>query len=119
TVVAADGATVPAERVLMLLARDLLGRNPGSDVLFDVECSRALATPVRELGGRPVIAPAGATALKARLRESGAPLAGDGEGHICFADRWFGFDDGLYAAARLLEILSLQSGDGARAFADP
>ena len=119
TVVAADGATVPAERVLMLLARDLLGRNPGSDVLFDVECSPALATPVRELGGRPVIAPAGATALKARLRESGAPLAGDGEGHICFADRWFGFDDGLYAAARLLEILSLQSGDGARAFADP
>ncbi|MCC4307637.1 hypothetical protein LL252_03545 [Alcanivorax marinus] len=118
TVVAADGATVDPRRVLMLLARDVLSRNPGSDVLFDVECSGALSTPVRQLGGRPVVAPdAGLTALKARLRESGAPLAGDGDGHICFADRWFGFDDGFYAAARLLEILSLQSGDSTRAFA--
>ncbi|MFP1681705.1 hypothetical protein ACLD0W_04295 [Alloalcanivorax sp. C16-1] len=118
TVVAADGATVDPRRVLLLLARDVLSRNPGSDVLFDVECGGALSTPVRQLGGRPVIVPeAGITALKARLRESGAPLAGDGDGHICFADRWFGFDDGLYAAARLLEILSLQSGDSARAFA--
>ncbi|MBM7334518.1 hypothetical protein [Alloalcanivorax marinus] len=118
TVVAADGTTVDPRRVLLLLARDVLSRNPGSDVLFDVECGGALSTPVRQLGGRPVIAPeAGITALKARLRESGAPLAGDGDGHICFADRWFGFDDGFYAAARLLEILSLQSGDSARAFA--
>lgn len=120
TVVAADGAIVDPRRVLLLLARDVLSRNPGSDVLFDVECSGALSTPVRQLGGRPVVTPdAGITALKARLRESGAPLAGDGDGHICFADRWFGFDDGFYAAARLLEILSLRSGDSARAFAAP
>ncbi|UWN49964.1 Phosphomannomutase/phosphoglucomutase [Alcanivorax sp. ALC70] len=106
-----------ADRLLMLFARDLLSRNPGSDVLFDVECSPGLGTLIRKDGGRPVMVPARAGALAARLRETGAPLAGGMSGHICFADRWFGFEDGLYAAARLLEILSLQAGDSAAAFA--
>ncbi|MBL7252042.1 hypothetical protein [Alloalcanivorax marinus] len=115
--VASDGAVLGTDRLLMLFARDLLSRNPGSDVLFDVECSPGLGTLIRKQSGRPVMTPAGAAALQTRLRETGAPLAGDMSGHICFADRWFGFEDGLYAAARLLEILSLQAGDSAAAFA--
>ena len=111
------GVAQGADRLLMLFARDLLSRNPGSDVLFDVECSPGLGTLIRKDGGRPVMVPARAGALAARLRETGAPLAGGMSGHICFADRWFGFEDGLYAAARLLEILSLQAGDSAAAFA--
>ena len=116
-VVASDGTIPGADHLLMLFARDLLSRNPGSDVLFDVECSPGLGTLIRQQGGRPLTTAAGATALQARLRETGAPLAGDMSGHICFADRWFGFADGLYAAARLLEILSLEAGNSAATFA--
>lgn len=116
-VVASDGEIIAADRLIMLFARDLLGRSPGSDVLFDVKCSRALPTLVRKLGGRPVMYKTGRPLIRARMKELGAPLAGEMSGHIFFADRWFGFDDALYAAARLLEILSLEQGDSAGVFA--
>lgn len=115
--VAGDGQTVAIDRLLMLLASDLLERNPGADVLFDVTCSRALAGLIRKQGGRPVIHEGGPTELRVRMKELAVPLAGEASGHIFFADRWYGFSDALYAAARLLEILSLQQGGSAEVFA--
>ena len=91
----------------MLLAADVLTRNPGSDVVFDVKCSSHLAEEIRRAGGRPLMWRSGHTPLKAKLRESGALIAGELSGHIIFQERWFGFDDAIYAGARLLEVLSL------------
>ena len=91
----------------MVLAADLLTRYPGSDVVYDVKCSRHLTEEIRRAGGRPVMVPSGHSPLKARARESGAPIAGELSGHIVFKERWFGFDDALYAGARLLEVLAL------------
>jgi phosphomannomutase/phosphoglucomutase len=116
-VVARDGEIIGADRLLMLFARDLLGRNPGTDVLFDVKCSRALPTLIRKQGGRPVMYKTGRPLIRERMKELGAPLAGEMSGHIFFADRWFGFDDALYAGARLLEILSLGQDDSSDVFA--
>ncbi|WP_101674171.1 phosphomannomutase/phosphoglucomutase [Alloalcanivorax mobilis] len=116
-VVACDGEIIWADRLMMLFARDLLSRNPGADVLFDVKCSRALPSLVRKLGGRPVMYKTGRPLIRERMKELAAPLAGEMSGHIFFADRWFGFDDALYAAARLLEILSLSQNDSAGVFA--
>jgi len=117
SLVTTDGEHIAADRLLMLFARDLLDRNPGADVLFDVKCSRALASLIRKQGGRPVMDRSAPPHLHARMRELAAPLAGGASGHIFFADRWYGFSDALYAAARLLEILSLQQGDSAEVFA--
>lgn len=116
-VVARNGEIIGADRLLMLFARDLLGRNPGTDVLFDVKCSRALPTLIRKQGGRPVMYKTGRPLIRERMKELGAPLAGEMSGHIFFADRWFGFDDALYAGARLLEILSLGQDDSSGVFA--
>lgn len=116
SLVASDGRPVAADRLLMLLAHDLLDRNPGADVLFNVADNRALAELIRKHGGRPVTDDGGPARLRGRMKELAVPLAGEGNGHIFFADRWYGFSDALYAAARLLEVLSLQAGDSAEAF---
>ena len=106
-VVDSRGRFIPADRVLMLLASDVLSRNPGTDVIFDVKCSRHLAEEILRAGGRPVMWRSGHAPLKAKLREGGALIAGELSGHIIFQERWLGFDDAVYAGARLLEVLSL------------
>ena len=90
----------------MLFAQQVIGLNPGTEVIFDVKCSRALGDLIQEAGGRACMWRTGHSHIKARMRESGALLAGEFSGHICFADRWYGFDDAIYAAARFLELLS-------------
>jgi len=105
-VVDSQGQVIWPDRLMMLFARDLLARHPDAEILFDVKCTRNLASVIRESGGRPTMWRTGHSLIKARMRESGALLAGEMSGHFFFAERWFGFDDGLYAGARLLEILS-------------
>ena len=105
-VVTKSGKIIFPDRQMMLFAADVLSRHPGAQILFDVKCSRKLAEVIRAHGGVPLMWKTGHALIKAKLRETGAPLAGEMSGHIFFKDRWYGFDDGLYAAARLLEILS-------------
>lgn len=109
---------VPSDRLLMLFAREVLATQPGADVLFDVKCSRDLVSVITLNGGRPVMTKTGHSWLKAAVAESGAPLAGEMSGHFIFNDRWGGFDDGLYAAARFLEILAQSPGDADSLFAE-
>ncbi len=109
-VVTPSGAIIYADRLLMPLAADVLERCPGAEIVFDVKCTRNLPVWIRRHGGRPAMWKTGHSLVKARLQETGAPLAGEMSGHIFFAERWYGFDDGLYAGARLLEVLS-RSGD--------
>jgi phosphomannomutase/phosphoglucomutase len=99
------GNIIWADRQLMLFARDVLSRNPGAKIVYDVKCSRHLADVIREAGGEPLMWKTGHSLIKSRMQETGALLGGEMSGHICFKDRWYGFDDALYAAARLLEIL--------------
>jgi phosphomannomutase/phosphoglucomutase len=87
----------------------VLASHPGADVVFDVKCSRDLAAVVRENGGRPIMCRSGHSWIKEKMKESGALLGGEFTGHICFRDRWFGFDDALYCAARLLELLAAEN----------
>lgn len=117
-VVTNHGNIVWPDRLLMLYARDLLARNPGADVVFDVKCSRDLADLVSSSGGRPIMWKSGHSLMKAKMRETGALLGGELSGHIFFADQWYGFDDGIYAAARLLEILSMEPIDAEEIFAE-
>ncbi len=105
-VVTKSGQIIWPDRQMILFARDVLRRMPGAPILFDVKCSRHLGQAIADAGGRPVMAQTGHSLIKAKLAETGAPLAGEMSGHIFFKERWFGFDDGLYAGARLLEILS-------------
>jgi phosphomannomutase/phosphoglucomutase len=84
----------------------VLARNPGAEILFDVKCTRNLAPWIREHGGRPTMWKTGHSLIKAKMKETGALLAGEMSGHVFFKERWYGFDDGAYAGARLLEILS-------------
>lgn len=105
-VVDGQGRIIWADRQMMLFASEILGRRPGIEVIYDVKCSRQLADVVRAHGGQPRMWKTGHSLIKAKLRETGAALAGEMSGHIFFRDRWYGFDDALYAAARLLEILS-------------
>lgn len=105
-VVTRTGEIIWPDRQLMLFARDVLSRNPGQQIIFDVKCSRFVAHEVRAAGGKPLMWRTGHSFIKAKLKETGAPLAGEMSGHIFFKERWYGFDDGLYAGARLLEILS-------------
>lgn len=116
-VVDSDGKIIWADRLLMLLARDVLSRHPGAKIIYDVKCSRHMESFIRENGGEPLMWKTGHSFLKAKLKETGAQLAGELSGHIFFNERWFGFDDALYAAARLLEILSQESGDSSSVFA--
>ena len=107
-VVSGTGDIVFADRQLLLLARDVLSRNPGAEIIYDVKCSRVLPDAIREAGGLPTMWKTGHSFIKAKLKESGAVLAGEMSGHIFFKERWYGFDDGIYAAARLCELLSAQ-----------
>ena len=105
-VVTAGGRIIFPDRLLMLFAADLLQRHPGAEVLFDVKCTRHLSEWISAHGGRPSMWRTGHSLMKARMRETGALLGGELSGHFFFRERWYGFDDGLYAGARLLECLS-------------
>jgi len=105
-VVSNSGKIIRADTLLMLFADDVVSRNPGVDVVFDVKCSRHLTQLISSKGGRPVLWKTGHAFMKQKMRETGALLGGEFSGHIFFGERWFGFDDGMYAAARLAEILS-------------
>ncbi len=105
-VVTKSGKIIFPDRQLMLFAADVLSRNPGAQIIYDVKCTRNLVPWIRERGGVPLMWKTGHSLIKAKLKETGAPLAGEMSGHIFFKERWYGFDDGLYAGARLLEILS-------------
>ncbi len=108
-VVAKGGAIIYPDRQLMLFAADVLSRHPGAQVIYDVKSTRRLRPWIEAHGGRPLLWKTGHSFMKAKLRETGALLAGEMSGHIFFQERWYGFDDGLYAGARLLEYLSRQA----------
>ncbi|MDM4765078.1 phosphomannomutase/phosphoglucomutase [Pelomonas sp. SE-A7] len=105
-IVTKDGQMIMPDRQIMLLAADILKRNKGAEIIFDVKCTQRLAPWIREHGGRPTMWLTGHSLAKAKLKETGAPLAGELSGHIFFNERWYGFDDAMYTAGRMLEILS-------------
>ena len=105
-VVTKDGKIIYPDRQLMLYAADVLSRNPGAEIIFDVKSTRNLFGWIRKHGGRPTLWKTGHSLVKAKMKETGALLAGEMSGHVFFKERWYGFDDGLYTGARLLEILS-------------
>ncbi|MGZ5147350.1 MAG: phosphomannomutase/phosphoglucomutase, partial [Burkholderiales bacterium] len=105
-VVTKSGKIIFPDRQLMLFAADVLERNPGAEIIFDVKSTRNLDSWIRERGGKPTMWKTGHSFIKKKLQETGAPLAGEMSGHVFFKERWYGFDDALYAGARLLEILS-------------
>ena len=105
-VVTKDGQIIYPDRQLMLFAVDVLKRVPGGTVIYDVKCTQRLAPAIRAAGGKPLMWKTGHSLVKAKLKETGSPLAGEMSGHIFFKERWYGFDDATYTAGRLLEILS-------------
>ncbi len=108
-VVTKQGAVIFPDRLLMLFAADVLERNPGAMIIYDVKCTGKLQGWVLRHGGTPLMWKTGHSLIKAKMRETGAELAGEMSGHFFFQERWYGFDDGLYSAARLLEILALRA----------
>lgn len=116
-VVDSKGKIIWPDRQLMLFAREVLKARPNTPVVFDVKCSSHLSDQILEYGGQPIMWKSGHSLMKAKLKESGARLAGEMSGHIFFDDRWFGFDDALYAASRLVEILSADPRNSAELFA--
>jgi len=111
-VITESGKIIYPDRFTMLFAEDIIARNPGAEIIFDVKCSRLLAEVIRNAGGKPTMWKTGHSLIKRKMKESGALLAGEMSGHIFFKERWFGFDDGLYSAVRLLEILSARKAEG-------
>lgn len=107
-VVTPRGDILWPDRLLMLFAKDVLQRNPGADILFDVKCSRLLNQVISGYGGRPIMWKTGHSPMKAKMEETRALIGGEYSGHIFIKDRWYGFDDGIYAMARLLEIITLR-----------
>ena len=107
-VVTASGAIITPDRLLMLFAKDIVSRNPGTDVIYDVKCTRQLGSLISSYGGRPIMWKTGHAHMKRKMQDSGALLGGEFSGHIFIKDRWYGFDDGMLVAARLLEIMSLR-----------
>jgi len=105
-IVTKDGATIYPDRQMILFSQDVLSRVPGGDIVFDVKCSQRLAPAIEAAGGVAHIYKTGHSLIKARMKELDSPLGGEMSGHIFFKERWYGFDDGTYAGARLLEILS-------------
>jgi phosphomannomutase len=105
-VITKKGEIVWADRQMVLFAQDVLSRDPGAEIIYDVKCSRNLPKEIEAAGGKATMWRTGHSFIKAKLRETGAALAGEMSGHIFFKERWFGFDDGVYAGARLLELLS-------------
>ncbi len=116
-IVGSQGEIIWPDRLLMLLAMDVLSRHPGAQVIYDVKCSRHVAEVVAQYGGEPLMCATGHSLIKAKMKETGALLAGEMSGHIFFKERWFGFDDGLYTAARLLEILANDQRSSSEIFA--
>ncbi|GED44056.1 phosphomannomutase/phosphoglucomutase [Cobetia marina] len=116
-VVTPKGEILYPDRLMMALSEDLIERVPGARIIFDVKCTGNLATVIEKAGGTPEMWRTGHSLIKARMKETGAALAGEMSGHIFFKERWFGFDDGLYGAARLLEILAKQDVDADTFFA--
>jgi len=116
-VVDSMGNTIWPDRQMMLYAADVLSRRPGARIIFDVKCSRHLAREIENHGGEAIMARTGHSLIKARMKECGAELAGEMSGHVFFKERWYGFDDALYTAARLIEILSRDARPSASVFA--
>ena len=105
-IVTKEGNNIYPDRQMILFAQDVLSRVPGGEILFDVKCSQRLAPAIEAAGGKPLMYKTGHSLIKAKMKENGSPLGGEMSGHIFFKERWYGFDDGTYAGARLLEILS-------------
>jgi phosphomannomutase len=105
-VVTKDGHIIYPDRQVMFFARDILSRHKGATIIFDVKCSQRLPVAIREAGGVPLMWKTGHSLIKAQLKAIGAPFAGEMSGHLFFGERWYGFDDAMYTAGRLLEILS-------------
>lgn len=116
-VVDSEGNIICPDRLMMLFAKDVLAKRPGAEIIYDVKCTRHLAEQISKYGGKPVMWKTGHSLMKAKLKETGAALAGERSGHIYFNDRWLGFDDALYAAARLIENLSKDPRSSAEVFA--
>jgi phosphomannomutase/phosphoglucomutase len=115
-VIDSDGNVLWPDRLMMLFAADVLSRNPGAKIIFDIKCSSNLTKVIWEKGGEPLMWKTGHSLIKAKMKDTGALLAGEMSGHIFFKERWYGFDDGVYSAARLLEILSKQQATSAELF---
>ncbi len=107
-VISGDGKIIWPDRLMMLFAKDVLSRNAGANIIFDIKCSSNLRTVIEEEGGKPLMWKTGHSLIKAKMKETNALLAGEMSGHIFFKERWYGFDDALYSAARLLEIMANQ-----------
>jgi len=107
-IITKSGDVIWPDRQMILFARDVLERNPGAEIIYDVKCSRNLPAEIEAAGGIATMWRTGHSFIKAKLKESGAALAGEMSGHIFFKERWFGFDDGVYAGARLIELLAKQ-----------
>jgi phosphomannomutase/phosphoglucomutase len=105
-IVTREGDIIWPDRQMILFARDVLSRNPGAEIIFDVKCTRTLPAAIEAAGGKATMWKTGHSFIKSKLKESGAALAGEMSGHIFFKERWYGFDDGIYAGARLCELLS-------------
>ncbi len=112
-VVTKEGNVIFPDRQLMLFAADVLSRKPGAEIIYDVKCTRNLKPWIEKHGGKATMWKTGHSLIKGKMRETGAQLAGEMSGHVFFKERWFGFDDGLYAGARLLEILSREKNPNA------
>jgi len=108
-VITRNGHNIFPDRLLMLFAADVLERNPGAVIVYDVKCTGALSPYILRHGGSPLMWKTGHSLIKAKMRETEAELAGEMSGHFFFKERWYGFDDGIYSAARLLEILGRRS----------
>jgi phosphomannomutase/phosphoglucomutase len=116
-VVTQTGQMIYPDKLMMLFAEDVCQRNPGAKIIFDVKCTGNLATVIEQAGGEAEMWQTGHSLIKARMKATGAALAGEMSGHIFFKERWFGFDDGLYGAVRLLEILAASGQDADSLFA--
>ncbi len=117
-VVDANGDILWPDRQMMVFARDVLSRNQGAEIIFDVKCSKHLKTVIESNGGKPLMWKTGHSLIKSKMKETGSPLAGEMSGHIFFGERWYGFDDALYSGARMLEILTNAKADPAEFFAE-
>jgi phosphomannomutase/phosphoglucomutase len=101
-----NGKIIWGDILLAIYAEDLLSRMPGAKIIFEVKCSKGLIERITELGGKPIMYKTGHSLIKAKMKEEDAPLAGEMSGHVFFADRYYGYDDAMYAALRLCEIIS-------------
>lgn len=117
-VVDSDGNIIWPDRQMMIFAASVLERKPSSTIIFDVKCTSHLGNHIASKGGQPLMWKTGHSLIKAKMKETGAQLAGEMSGHIFFKERWYGFDDGIYSCARLLEILSKSSQTSAEIFAE-